>query len=58
MARCTRYNIMWEFVSDLHQVGCFLLVSTINKNDRHDIDITDILLNVVYQNTIIGILDE
>jgi hypothetical protein len=56
MARCTRYNIMWEFVSDLHQVGCFLLVSTINKNDRHDI--TDILLNVVYQNTIIGILDE
>jgi hypothetical protein len=24
--RCTRYNIMWQFVSDLRQVGGFLLV--------------------------------
>ena len=26
MARCTLYNIMWQFVSDLRQVGGFLWV--------------------------------
>jgi hypothetical protein len=47
MARCSRYNIMIKFVSDVRQVGDFLRViqlSSTNKTYRHDI--TDILLKV------------
>jgi hypothetical protein len=38
------YHYVIKFVSDLRQVGGFLLVSSTNKTDRHDI--TEILLKV------------
>ena len=41
MTRCTRYNNVITFVSDLRQVGRWFspgtLVSSTNKTDRHDI---------------------
>jgi hypothetical protein len=43
-AKCTRYNIMWESLSDLRQVDGFFQVSSTNKTDCHDI--TEILLKV------------
>ena len=50
MARCTRYNIVIKFVSDLQQVCGFLRVfwSSNNKTDRHNI--TEILLKVTLNN--------
>ena len=45
MARCTRFNIMWESLS----VTCDMsVVFSTNKTDRHDI--TEILLKVALNN--------
>ena len=51
MLRCTRYNIMIKFVSNLRQVSGFLLVlrfppPILNKTRHHNI--TEILLKVVF----------
>jgi hypothetical protein len=45
----SKHHYVIKFVSDLRQVGGFLLVSSINKTGRHDI--AEILL-IVAQNTI------
>jgi hypothetical protein len=45
MARCTRYNIMWQFVSDLQQICGFLQVLRFPPLIK--LDITEILLKVV-----------
>jgi len=51
MTRCSRYNTVMKFVSDLRQVGGFLRglrISSTNKTDHHDI--TEILLKVALNN--------